>query len=479
MNGMTIQAMVNASHGLFFGNKELLKKCVNSMVTDSRLVQPGGGYVAIEGARVDGHDFIGQAFEKGTILAIGEKDCPVDLGEDRAYIKVPEIVKALGDIAHAYMKMLNIPVVGITGSVGKTSTKEVIAAVLASKYRVGKTLGNHNNEIGLPLTCFTFDKDTEIAVLEMGIAAPGEMDQLTDIVKPDVAVITNIGVTHMEILGSREGIFKEKTKILRDLPKKGLAVICGDDDMLCQVEETGEARMVSFGLDSGNLVSAINIKKKGLLGTEFTIKSSEDCLDGIRAFIKIPGKHMVVNALAAATIGAHFGLSREEIRAGIETASTVAGRSNIVKTKRYILIDDCYNASPVSMKSAIDILQLAEGRKVAILGDMFELGPKERQMHYDVGQYIHDHNVDVLVTIGNLSEDLIRGLGFYKMDAELPIQKDSGNSLKCNGVECYSFSSNDKFKECSEKILKEGDSILLKASNSMRFSDLAQFLKDR
>ena len=188
---------------------------------------------------------------------------------------------------------------------------------------------------------------------------------------------------------------------------------------------------------------------------------------------------MVVNALAAAAIGSHFGLSREEIKSGIEATSTISGRSNILKTKSYILIDDCYNASPVSMKSSVDILQLAQGRKVAILGDMFELGPEERQMHYDVGQYIHNHNVDVLVTIGTLSEDLIRGLGFYKMDAELPIQKDSGNSLMCNGVECYSFSSNDRFKECSEKILKEGDSILLKASNSMRFSELAQFLKDK
>lgn len=479
MNGMTIQAMVKASHGLFFGNKELLDKCVNSIVTDSRQVKNGGAYAAISGARVDGHDFIEQVFENGAVLALGEKECTVDLGEDRAYIKVPEIVKALGDIAHDYMEMLDIPVVGITGSVGKTSTKEVVAAVLAEKFNVGKTQGNHNNEIGLPLTCFTFDDKTEIAVLEMGIAAQGEMDQLTDIVKPDVAVITNIGVTHMEILGSRDGIFKEKSKIFKDLSKNGLAVLGGDDDMLSKVKAAGKGKIIFFGSGSNCSVHAEDIRIKGLLGTEFTIRSAEKDLDGIRAFIKIPGSHMVINALAAAVVGNYFGLTREQIQEGISAAVTVSGRSRIIDTGKMIIIDDCYNASPASMRSAIDTLRLADSRKVAVLGDMFELGPEERKMHYELGRYICDNGVDVLITVGKLSEDIIRGLGEYDIDAPLPLVKDSGNSLVCNGIECYAFTGNGKFKEYAERILRSGDSVLLKASNSMNFTELVEFLKDK
>ena len=453
MDKMTVEQAVNACAGEFKGDRKFFDREITSLVTDSRKVIPGGAYGAIKGERVDGHDFIGSAFDAGAFLVVGEKD--LDPEGKGVYVKVPSTVEAVGRIARDYMQILDIPVVGITGSVGKTSTKEVIAAVLAQEYVTGKTLGNHNNEIGLPLTCCEMDSETEVAVLEMGISAPGEMDYLTEIVRPEVAVITNIGVTHMEILGSREGIFDEKSKIYRNIPEEGLVILNGDNDILSQVKDTPAGKPLFFGLEDKNDIYAEDIREEGLSGSSFVIKGL-NCGD-VKVHMPIPGKHMVTNALAAAAVGEYFGLSAESIKKGIASVETVSGRTNIRQVNGITVIDDSYNASPASMMSAIDTLSLADGRKICVLGNMYELGDDSLKMHRQVGEYASSKNVDMLFTCGDMAKEIAEGA------------KGGVGDIRC-------FDDNDALIKELKGVLREGDTVMIKASNSMKFGDIAKEL---
>ena len=453
MDRMTVEQAVNACAGECKGDRAFFDGKISSVVTDSRKVVSGSVYGAIKGERVDGHDFIDPAFDAGALLVIGEKDH--DPGEKGVYVKVPSTLEAVGRIGRDYMKLLDIPVVGITGSVGKTSTKEVIASVLSRELVTGKTLGNHNNELGLPLTCCEMDGETEVAVLEMGISAPGEMDYLTGIVQPEVAVITNIGVTHMEILGSREGIFNEKSKIYKNISGDGLVILNGDNDLLRQVKETPAGRPLFFGLEKTNDIYAEDIKEDGLKGSAFVIKGL-NCGD-LSVRIPIPGKHMVINALAAAAVGEYFGLCAESIREGIASVETVSGRTNIKEVNGITVIDDSYNASPASMMSAIDTLSLADGRKICVLGNMYELGDDSLQMHRQVGEYAASKGVDVLFTCGDMAREIATG---------------AAQGVK----EIYSFDDNQEMIKKIKEIIREGDSIMIKASNSMKFNEVAEAL---
>ena len=453
MDKMTVEQAVNACAGEFKGDRGFFDREITSLVTDSRKVIPGGVYGAIKGERVDGHGFIGSAFDAGAFLVVGEKD--FDPKDNGIYVKVPSTVEAVGRIARDYMQMLDIPVVGITGSVGKTSTKEVIAAVLAQEYVTGKTLGNHNNEIGLPLTCCEMDSETEVAVLEMGISAPEEMDYLTGIVQPEVAVITNIGVTHMEILGSREGIFEEKSKIYKNIPKEGLVILNGDNDILSQVKDTPAGKPLFVGLEDKNDIYAEDIREEGLSGSSFIIKGL-NCGD-LEVHIPIPGRHMVTNALAAAAVGEYFGLSAGSIQKGIASVETVSGRTNIRQVNGITVIDDSYNASPVSMMSAIDTLCLADGRKICVLGNMYELGDDSLKMHRQVGEYAASKNVDVLFTCGDMAKEIAEGA------------KGRVGDIRC-------FDDNEALVKELEAVLREGDAVMIKASNSMKFGDVAKAL---
>ena len=332
----------------------------------------------------------------------------------------------------------------------------MIAAVLAEGMVTGKTLGNHNNEIGLPLTCCEMDSTTEVAVLEMGISAPNEMDYLTDIVQPEVAVITNIGVTHMEILGSREAIFDEKSKIYRNISPDGLVVLNGDNDILSKVQSTPAGRPLFFGLESTNDVYATDIKKEGLKGSTFTIKGL-NCGD-LQVHIPIPGKHMITNALAAAAIGEYFGLSPEQIKAGIASVESVSGRTHITESNGITIIDDSYNASPASMMSSIDTLSLAEGRKICVLGNMYELGDDSLAMHRQVGEYAASKKVDIIFTCGDMAREIAEGA------------KSAVNEI-------YSFDDNESMIAKIKEVIKEGDTVMIKASNSMNFKEVAAALK--
>ncbi|MDE7184492.1 MAG: UDP-N-acetylmuramoyl-tripeptide--D-alanyl-D-alanine ligase, partial [Lachnospiraceae bacterium] len=355
---------------------------VRSVVLDSRLVEQGGIFIATRGEHVDGHSFISQVFEAGAVGVICEEALVQPKG---AYILVESSFQALKDLAEYYRSQLDLKVVGITGSVGKTSTKEFVAGVLSQKYRVLKTEGNYNNEVGLPLTVLRIREDCEVAVLEMGISDFGEMHRLSKIAKPDVCLITNIGQCHLENLGTRDGILKAKSEIFDYMQEGGQICLNGDDDKLVTIREVRGSVPVFFGGESSNAVYADHYENRGLICISARIHmkayaGQDEC--SFETEIPLPGEHMLYNALAATAVGMLFGLTAEQIRAGIRDVKAVDGRSHVIHTDRLTLIDDCYNANPVSVKAALDLLHLTElsdisedaahmdqtARKVAVLG---------------------------------------------------------------------------------------------------------------
>jgi UDP-N-acetylmuramoyl-tripeptide--D-alanyl-D-alanine ligase len=460
MKNMNITSVTAAVGGAYHGDNSVADTEISMVTTDSRKIEKNGLFIAIKGERSDGHDYIGQCLDNGAAAVISEREIP---NESRPVIVVESTLVALRDLAAFYRSQLDIKVVGITGSVGKTSTKETIASVLSTKYRVLKTAGNFNNEIGLPLTVFRLTEDDEVAVLEMGISDFGEMSRLTAIAKPDIAVITNIGQCHLENLGTRDGILKAKTEIFKGMGADGVAVLNADDDKLITVGEVCGKPPVHFGIENKSGIYAKNIQSRGLLGTDACL-CNVACADGVSEFavhISVPGSHMVYNAMAAAAVGALLGLTSGEIAEGIASMNTIAGRNNIIKTENLLILDDCYNANPVSMKSSIDVIALAEGRKICILGDMFELGRDEEKLHYEVGQYMAGKNVDLLLTAGKLAKNIAAGA------------KDSGAVS-----EIHSFEKRDELLDALPQLLKKGDNILVKASHGMVFTEVVKALEN-
>lgn len=377
---------------------------ITGAVLDSRKVEPGYAFFATRGEKVDGHSFISQVVEKGAALVICEERPEVEV----PYILVENTLEALKTVAAFYREQLSIPIVGITGSVGKTSTKEMIAATLGARYHVLKTQGNFNNEVGLPLTILSIRKEHEAAVVEMGISDFEEMHRLSRIAKPDVCVITNIGQCHLENLGDRDGVLRAKTEIFDYMSPNGYVVLNGDDDKLVTVQQVQGRKPFFFGLEQeeSKSVYATDIQSRGLFGSEFQM-----VLFGKRmaAAVPLPGQHMVINALAAGCVGHLLGMNNDEIVRGIACVQATGGRSNILRLEDKTVIDDCYNANPVSMKSAVDLLMMAQGRKAVILGDMFELGADEAALHREVGRYAAMAGVDRMIFIGGLAKEMFEG----------------------------------------------------------------------
>ena len=353
---------------------------------------------------------------------------------------------------------------GITGSVGKTSTKEVIASVLKEKYRTLKTQGNFNNELGLPLTVFRLRGEDEIAVLEMGISDFGEMTRLAKIAKPDTCVITNIGTCHLENLGDRDGVLKAKTEIFKYVKKN--IVLNGDDDKLSTVKEYNGIRPVFFGNGENASVTCENVESRGLKGM-----SCDICLKGKMAEngefqkfhvdIPMPGRHMVSNALAAAAIGRLYGLNAEQIKKGIESLEPVSGRFNMIETDKFLIVDDCYNANPMSMKASLDVLQDGLGRRVAILGDMGELGTDEVALHEGVGVHAGHCKIDACICVGPLAAHIAKKASETNPDLTVIQENDLESLLK--NLNTY---------------VKKGDTILVKASHFMKFENVVKALQE-
>ena len=438
--------LVNAGH-------ENCKKEAAGVYLDSRQVQGGDIFIATKGERVDGHSFIPGVAEKGALGIICEKEQPQ---LEIPYILVEDSFAALRKVGEYYRSQLDIRVVGITGSVGKTSTKEFIAGVLSEKYNVLKTQGNFNNEIGVPLTILRIREEHQVAVLEMRINHFGEMSRLTQMARPDVCVMTNIGQCHLEFLGSREGILKAKSEIFECSNPEGVVVLNGDDDMLRTVDKVHGKKPVSFGLSDESNVYAADIRNLGLFGSEFTVHMGAKCF---AAKVNLPGEHQIYNALAAASVADYLGLSEEEIARGIASVEPTAGRSNLIQTPDYVVIDDCYNANPVSMRAAIDLLSTADTRRVAILGDMFELGEQELTMHGDIGAYVAEKGIEVLLCAGELSGEMAR----------VAEEKSVGTKV------CH-YDTRDMLMEDLSCQLQKGDTVLIKASHGMGYQNIVELL---
>ena len=470
MPNLTLKNIALACEGIYVGPDEMENKVICGAVIDSRLVEPDYLFIPIKGERVDGHNFIPQVFEKGAACVLSEVELENPAGP---YIRVASSEAALKKIAAFYRQSLSIKVVGITGSVGKTSTKEMIASVVAQKYSVHKTAGNFNNEIGLPLTIFGIRREHQVAILEMGISDFNEMHRLAEVANPDIAVITNIGLCHLENLGTRDGILQAKTEMFDHMKEGGVAILNGDDDKLATKSVVNGKPAVFYGLgvepktdENGVAVDeksiyATNVENLGFDGMQSTIYTPQGNFD---AHISIPGEHNVYNALAATAVGLELGLTLDEIKKGIEEAKTIAGRTNLIHANGMNVVDDCYNANPVSMEAALDVLSHAKGRTIAVLGDMGELGENEAELHYGVGKCVAEKQIHTLFCAGTLASQ-------YKKGVE-DVLRQNGNG-EC---EVYYFTQRDEMIKELLSYVKSGDSILIKASHFMDFPKVVEAL---
>lgn len=460
---------------------------VTNVVLDSRLIAENGVFAAAPGQKVDGHKFIGDVFAKGASLVITEKT-PEQVEAEHgilqsswgSYLLVSDVFQALKDIAEAYRKTLSIPVIGITGSVGKTSTKEFITAVLSEKYKVLKTEGNFNNEVGVPLTLLRIDEEHQAAVVEMGISDFGEMHRLSKMVRPDICVMTNIGQCHLENLKTRDGILQAKSEIFDYMAEDGAVCLNGGDDKLCTISEVKGRKPHFFGLgeNPAEEVYADRIQSRGLWGSDADMvlcpekKGSADMpaseMEGeaerFSVHVPLPGRHMVLNAAAAACVGSLLGLSKEEIRTGISKVEAVGGRAHLMRLSEYTLIDDCYNANPVSMKAAIDLLSMADTRKTAILGDMFELGEDSDKLHEETGRYAAMAGIDDIYCVGKNSLHMYEGAKKEVSEHQRLLYFEDREAL-------------ETALSAERETLLPGDcTVLLKASHGMQFTDIVRML---
>ena len=441
MRNMTLLRAAQVCGGRLCGDVPGERK-LGKIVIDSRAVEPGALFAAYRGERVDGHDYISAAFDRGAACCLAER---VPEGERRPVILVHDVQKAVEQIAAAYRQTLTLPVIGITGSVGKTSAKEMIASVLAQRLRILKTEGNLNNQIGVPMTVSRIEPEHQAAVVEMGISGFGEMRVLTQIARPGIAVFTVIGHAHLEFLHDRQGVFRAKTEMLEEMDPEGIVLANGDDDLLRSL--SCRQKLLTFGLNEACAIRAedLGVDEKGQTACTIT-------WEGRRIPVTIPafGRHMVYAALALV-----LGLSDREIAEGIAAYETVGRRSAVTETGRITLIDDSYNANPDSIRCAVDSMVSRPGRKVCVLGDMLELGEQEREMHRQIGAYAVERGVDLLLCSGPLSAETAAGAG--ERGRWFPDREDLIRALP--------------------DLILPGDRVLVKASRGMRFEQVAEALK--
>ena len=441
---MKVYEIVEATQGILVsGNKD---DEINFFSQDSRQMKNGGMYIPLKGERFDGHNFIESAFQTGAQAIISEKDVNY---EDKIVIKVKDTYQALKDMASYLRNHRPVKVVGVTGSVGKTSTRDMVYSVVKQKYKTLKTEGNYNNEIGLPLTILRYH-DEEILVLEMGMNHLQEMSRLSMIARPDIACITNVGTAHIGELGSRENILKAKLEITDGMKEGSTLIINQDNDML-QTVELPHLNVVRVGKGKEASIQASHII------LEETKSSFEVEYQGKKEIIEVPvqGEHNISNALIAIAVGIALNISLEDIKKGIQEFKLTKNRMDILEKNHKTVIDGTYNASVDSMKSSIDVLANYKKRKVAILADMLELGDYSQQLHEEVGSYVASKGIDILVCVGK--------------EAKYIYQK-ARESMK----DVYYFESNQEVIARLDELLKEDDVILVKGSHSMNLKEVVE-----
>ena len=433
-------------------------KLFRGISTDTRKLQPGSLFIALVGERFDGHDFIAQAVAKGAAGVIAGR--PVQVPDNVAVIEVADTLAALQALARFHRQRFLIPVIAVTGSNGKTTTKDMLAAVLSSRFNVLKTEANFNNEIGLPLTLLKLEASHEAAVVEMGMRARGEICQLTEIALPTVGVVTNVGETHMEILGSVENIAMAKAELVEAITHNDLVVLNADDPHVRAMETKTEAKVVFYGLQPEAVVRAENISNSG--NDELVTKF--DCCSPRGSFpvvLHTVGIHNVYNALAAIATGWELGLKPAELQAGIGSFVPGAMRLEVKRYGEYTVINDVYNASPLSMAAALDTLAaMTRGRKIAVLGDMLELGEAAKEAHRRIGRQAAAVGIDIVLTVGELAKHIA--------DAACE-----------DGVKiAQAFAGHQEATLVLRGLLQPGDYILLKGSRGMKMETMLEAFND-
>jgi len=451
-----VEEIIKATAGKPAGIAE--NTMITGVSTDSRKIKPGDLFIPLIGENFDGHDFIRSAFENGAAASLTQKENIHFPG--KTVIVVNDTLIALQNLAAWYRSSFSIPFIGITGSVGKTSTKEMVACALSGRYNVLKNEGNLNNEIGVPLTIFRLEPEHEAAVVEMGMSAFGEIRALTNIVRPGVGIITNIGISHIEKLGSRQNILKAKLELLEGLQPDGLLILNGDDVMLSGAKELLGCRTVSYGLEEGVDYQAYNIRSRGEHGVDFSVM-----VQGVEYSIQlpVPGVHNVYNALAAIAAGFELGVPMHDLQKGISHFTAAKMRLNIIRCNGMIIINDAYNAGPQSVKAALDVLsELDSSRKIAVLGDMLELGDWSERAHTETGIQAARKEVDYIITVGKEAAHIIKGA------------VDSGFDPDRTAY----FTSNSDAIEYLRDLMRQGDAILVKGSRGMMMEQIVQALTE-
>ena len=456
MEALTLRQLLEAVNGTLLGDFDDLDAQAVQVSTDSRNITPGCLFIPLEGERFDGHSFINSALEAGAAGCLTARERESYL-PGKFYIKVRSTQRALWELARYYKKLFPIPFIAVTGSVGKTTTKDMTAAVLGARFRVHKTEGNFNNDIGVPLTLLRLEAQHEVCVVELGMDHAGEIDNLARLVEPDMALITNIGDAHIENLGSRENIFKAKCEIFPHLKRDGLAILNGDDPLLAALEGTLAQRTVFVGEGEGLDYTARDLSSDGAGHLFCRVKTPRSQFE---ANIPALGSHMIYPTLMAAAAAEALGMAPDEIVRGIGAFLPPKMRMNIVRCKGDIVIlNDAYNANPQSMRAAAAVLGDAQGRrKVAVVGDMKELGPGSEQFHRAVGGYFAQAGTDRLIAVGDLARFMAEGA------------RDAGLG------QADWFPTLDAARNALSREVRAGVTILVKASRSMAFEKIVDYL---
>ena len=450
---LNLQEIVKATKGVLL--KEADVKEIKAVSTDTRKIEEGTMFIALKGENFNGNNYVLEAFNKGAKIAIvDEVKCDLnELKEDVTLIKVENTGRALMDLAKFYREKLGLKVVGITGSAGKTSTKDLVAAVLSDKYKVFKTKGNFNNEIGLPLMILELDSTYDVAILEMGMRGLGQIKELAEIASPDLGIITNIGISHIEILKTRENILKAKMEIATFFDKNNTLVVCGNDDFLGSLP-SAEYKIVKTGVGENFKIGAKNIALEEL-SSKFTVydgeKEEEFSLD-------MPGEHNISNLMLGIAIAKELGVSFEEMKRGLKNIEATSMRLELIKKDGFSILNDCYNSSPVAVKSAIDVMKNIEGkRRIAVLGTMRELGHKSEEAHEEIGKYAKENGIEKVLCFGDFSENIKEGYG----------------------EGCTVYENKEELIKDLLNIICDGDIILVKASRSLKFEEITKALLEK
>ena len=457
MEEMNIEEISLALKGKIFNCDNGIS--ITGVSTDSRSISFGELFIPIKGLNFDGHDFIEDAVLSGASAVLTEKDLSY---ASFPYIKVKDTKKALMDLAAYYKSKFRIPFIAITGSAGKTTTKEMVSSILAESFNVLKNEGNINNTIGLPLTIFKLNQQHEVCVLEMGMNSIGEIKSLSTIVKPSIAVITNIGSAHIEKLGSRDNILKAKLEVLNYFTSEDIAILNGDDDMLSSVKDNC-LNIVRVGTEVGNHIYAKDIRTMDDKGVEFSTYINGDFHD---FYIPIIGTHNVYNALFAIAVGMSMGMDIDKIKKGLVNFVGVRMRMEpIIINSGIKIINDAYNANPESMSAAIEVMSNlhSRNRKVLVLADMLEQGDYARKSHYKIGALVAKNNIDILIAIGEESKATVEGALDHGMEKS----------------KVYHFMDNDHVVNRINDILMPFDTVLFKGSRAAALEEIVEFLRER